>query len=41
MIKKTKKSYEGKLKLFAKYLVNEVKIFTPLEVTTKDIKDLF
>ena len=33
------KSYEGTLKLFAKYLADEVNIFTPLKVTTKHIKD--
>lgn len=31
--------YEGTLKLLAKYLDDEVNIFTPLEVTTKHIKD--
>ena len=39
LTKKTMKSYEGTLKLFAKYLADEVNIFTPLKVTTKHIKD--
>ena len=36
---KTRKSYESSLKLFAKYLEEEKEITTPLDVTTKDIKD--
>jgi integrase/recombinase XerD len=39
LTKKTMKSYEGTLKLLAKYLADEVNIFTPLKVTTKHIKD--
>ncbi|MDU4749531.1 MAG: site-specific integrase [Clostridium butyricum] len=39
LTKKTMKSYEGTLKLFAKYLADEVNIFTPLDVTTRNIKD--
>lgn len=39
LTKKTMKYYEGTLKLFAKYLADEVNVFTPLEVTTKHIKD--
>ncbi|WP_322008113.1 phage integrase N-terminal SAM-like domain-containing protein [Clostridium butyricum] len=39
LTKKTMKSYEGTLKLFAKYLADEVNVFTPLDVTTKNIKD--
>ena len=39
LTKKTMKSYEGTLKLFAKYLADEINIFTPLKVTTKHIKD--
>lgn len=37
--KKTMKSYESTLKLFAKYLADEVNVFTPLKVTTKHVKD--
>lgn len=36
---KTRKSYESSLKLFAKYLEEEKGITTPLDATTKDIKD--
>lgn len=39
LAKKTMKSYEGTLKLFSKYLADEVNIFTPLKVTTKHIKE--
>lgn len=39
LTKKTMKSYEGTLKLFAKYLADEASIFTPIKVTTKHIKD--
>jgi len=35
LTKKTMKSYEGTLKLFAKYLADEVNIFTLLKVATK------
>lgn len=37
--KKTMKSYESTLKLFAKYLEDEMNIFSPIPVKTKDIKD--
>lgn len=37
--KKTLKSYESTLKLFAKYLEEEHKIFTPIVVTSSLIKD--
>lgn len=39
LTKKTMKSYESTLKLFAKYLSDEINIFTPFKVTTKHIKD--
>jgi integrase/recombinase XerD len=39
LTKKTMKSYESTLKLFAKYLADEVNIFTPLKVAAKNIKD--
>lgn len=39
LTKKTIKSYESTLKLFAKYLADEINVFTPLKVTTKNIKD--
>ena len=37
--KKTIKSYESTLKLFFKYMSDEKNIFTPLEITNKDIKE--
>ncbi|WP_024615050.1 tyrosine-type recombinase/integrase [Clostridium sp. Ade.TY] len=39
LTKKTLKSYESTLKLFAKYMENDKKIFSPLKVKTKDIKE--
>lgn len=35
LTKETMKSYEGTLKLFAKYLADEVNIFTPKDVTNE------
>lgn len=37
--RKTLKSYEASLKLFAKYIEAEKNIYTPIVVTTRDIKD--
>lgn len=37
--KKTLKSYESSLKLFAKYLEDEKKIYSPVAVKTNDIKE--
>ena len=39
LAKKTLKSYETTLKLFAKWLADELKIFSPKDVTTKNIKE--
>lgn len=36
--KKTIKSYEGTLKLFAKYLIDEVNIFTLLEIAQNTLR---
>lgn len=37
--KKTMKSYESTLKLFSKYMMDKKNIFTPVAITTKDIKE--
>lgn len=38
LTKKTMKSYESTLKLFSKYMEDDKKIYSPLKVKTKDIK---
>ncbi|WP_317310231.1 site-specific integrase [Clostridium thermobutyricum] len=38
LTKKTMKSYESTLKLFAKYMKEDKNIYSPLKVKTKDIK---